>query len=134
MGRNQMNRKGKNLARIGVLLQLGLLIGFGVTLVGMMMTFTDISAGKPVDQNAIAAQISVAFSVMGIGMIFALIGAVLILLALCAAKYRAPRFYRDLWAISVLWIIAVPLGTVLGILMMIYLATHRREFMEGPKA
>ncbi len=32
-----MNQKGKNLARIGVLLQLGLLIGFGVTLVGMMM-------------------------------------------------------------------------------------------------
>jgi hypothetical protein len=129
-----MNQTGKTLAFVGVILQLALLIGIGVTLVGMTWAFADIGvgAGKPVDQNAVAARISIALCATGIGVIFALIGAVFILLALFAAKYRAPSFYRDLWAISVLWLIAVPLGTVLGILMMIYLSTHRREFMVGP--
>ena len=70
---------------------------------------------------------------MGIWLILALIGAVLILLALFWSKYRAPRFYRDLWAISVLWLIAVPVGTFVGILMMIYLATHSHEFREEPR-
>jgi hypothetical protein len=127
-----MNQTGKNLARIGVLLQLGLLIGLWVTILGMMMTFNDIGTGKPVDQNAVAAGVSVALLATGIGMIFALVGAVFILLALFSAKYRAPRFYSNLWAISVLWLIAVPLGTVLGILMMIYLGTHKREFLDAP--
>jgi hypothetical protein len=128
-----MNQKGKNLARIGVLLQLGLLIGFGVTLVSMMMTLNDMAPGKPLDQNVVTARLNFAAGATGIGVVFALIGAVLILLAIFGAKYRARWFYRDLWAISLLWLIPVPVGTVLGILMMIYLATHRREFMEEPR-
>lgn len=124
--------KGKNLARIGVLLQLGLLVGLLVTLIGMMWSFGDIGVGRTVDQNAVAARISVALCATGIGVLFALVGAVFILLALFVAKYRTPQFYGNLWAISVLWLLAVPLGTVLSVLMMIYLATHRREFLDVP--
>ena len=45
-----MNQKGKNIARIGVLLQLGLLIGFAGTVMGMMWAFSDMTrrqAGGP---------------------------------------------------------------------------------------
>jgi hypothetical protein len=129
-----MNQKGKNLARVGVLLQLGLVIGLCITLIGMIWAFVDIGigVGRTVDQNAVAARISVALCATGIGMVVALIGAVFILFALFVAKYRTPQFYSNLWAVSVLWLVAVPPGTVLGVLMMIYLATHKREFLDRP--
>jgi hypothetical protein len=127
-----MSQKGKNLARIGVLLQLGLLIGLAVTAIGMAWAFSVMAPGKPIDQHAMFTFFDVAVIASSFGVILALIGAVLILFALFSAKYRAPWFYRDLWAISVLWLIATPIGTFLGILMMIYLATHSHEFRAGP--
>ena len=128
-----MNQKGKNIARIGVLLQLGLLIGFAVAAIGMAWAFSVMTPGKPIDKHTMFTFFDVVLVALSIGVILALIGAVLILLALFAARYRAPWFYSRLWAVSVLWLIALPVGTFLGILMMIYLATHSHEFREEPR-
>jgi hypothetical protein len=128
-----MNQKGKILARIGVLLQLGLLISIGVTCVGMIRVFTAMVPGKPIDQNAVAASIGLAFCATSVGLALALVGAVFILLALFAAKFRAPWFYSNLWAVSVLWFFIVPVGMFLGILMAVYLSMHRHEFLERPQ-
>jgi hypothetical protein len=129
-----MNNKGKYLALCGVILQLGLPIGLIGTLVGMMRTFNDISANRPVDQNAIAAYIGAAMIATSIAMTLAIVGFILSLIAFFKVKYRARWFYTSLWAFCVLWLLLYPVGTILGIVMAYYLYTHKQEFEAKAKS
>jgi hypothetical protein len=115
-----MNRTGKNLAFLGVILQVGLLVPFGVAIGvhGTLNVF--VAMGHPA---------------ASIGHMLALVGFILILIALNLMRYRARWFYACLWPICILWIISgVGLWPIFGMIMMVYLLTNAGEFVQGPRA
>jgi hypothetical protein len=127
-----MNQRGKWPAVVGVVLQAGPFAGLAGTVIGMLRAFEELrtASGEP-DAAALSAHIQFALVATAIGLLFAFVGAVLILVALWGTRYRAPWFYGALWVVSVFWLLNFPIGTVLGVLVMVWLANHRREFMPG---
>ena len=59
----------------------------------------------------------------------ALLGLILLGVALVFHRYRAPWFFRFLVGYGVLLLPVVPVGTAFGLFFVIYCLTHRREFV-----
>jgi biopolymer transport protein ExbB/TolQ len=123
-----MASNGKSLALCGTILQIGIVFGFVGTVVGMMRAFAKISETEKVQPATVAAEISIVFQATSIGMALAFVGFILILIALTGTKYRGRWFYRILWTISILWLLFFPIGTIVGIMTMLYLSRHSQEF------
>ena len=125
-----MNQKGKQLAIWGVILQPGTVVGLVGTLIGMLRALRKLAQGDPAQTEALATDISTALYATVVGSTLALIGTVLILVALFGLRYRAPWFHVALWILAVLWLLCFPIGTILGIVIIVYLAKNRDEFTE----
>ncbi len=70
-----------------------------------------------------------------VGSVVALVGIILILVALFGVRYRAPWFLTALWVLSILWLrSSPPIGPILGIVVIVYLVIHRSEFTEQSPA
>jgi hypothetical protein len=113
-----MIQTGKNLALLGVILQLGLLLPIGVA-IGVCGTL-----------NVLVVTTDYA---MLTGHILAFVGFILILIALNAMRYRAGWLYASLWPICILWVFSQGVWTIFGVIMTVYLITNTREFLAGPK-
>jgi len=78
-------------------------------------------------------RLPIAFTVAGVpcgvaaGEIVSLVGIALILVALSGMRYRAPWLQTALWILSILWLLSFPVGTVLGIVVIVYLIHHKEE-------
>ncbi len=125
-----MNTKGKQFAIWGVILQFGFLIGIVGTVIGMLRAFLILSKSGGAQPEALASDISLALSSTTAGMIISLVGVVLLLIALFGSKYRAAWFRTAMWILSILWLFSIPIGTILGIVVIIYLGKHGDEFTE----
>jgi len=125
-----VNGKGKQLAIWGVVLQLGTIVGLVGTIIGLIRAFGKVAQSGTARPEALASELGIALYTTAAGMILSLVGVVFILVALFAVRYRAPWFETALWVLSVLWLLCVPAGTVLGIVVILYLIKHRREFRE----
>ncbi len=125
-----MKENGKQLALWGVILQFGFLIGIAGTVVGMLRAFAELSKNSEAQPEALASDISLALYTTAGGMVLSLIGAVLLLVALFGARYRAAWFKTAMWILAVLWLFSIPIGTILGIIVMLYLSKHSNEFTE----
>ena len=126
-----MNNEGKALAIWGAALQVAApLIGLVGTVVGMVSSFESMGAGGTGSPEELAGHIGVALISTSIGLILGFVGLVLMLVALFALHYRAPWFFWFLVVFSVLWAFGFPVGTVLGIGLLVYLLTHRAEFKK----
>lgn len=123
-----MNTKGRTLALTGAWFQLGPLFGLLGTIIGMISTFQKIGSGEMGQPEALANDIGFALSTTAIGLCFGIIGLILMLIALFVQKYRAPWFFWFLTICSILWMFLFPIGTVLGIAILIFLITHQEEF------
>jgi hypothetical protein len=123
-----MKSAGKKLAICGVILQLGIFIGPAITAAVMLRTFFEIHQSGTAESGKLAADMGFVLDVTVIGLAVALIGMILALIALFWQKYRARWFYRALLVFSVLWLFCVPLGTIFGLFLIIYLIMHRHEF------
>jgi MFS family permease len=119
-----MENIGRKLAFCGTIFQLGIILGILVTTVCMTKTLVT-EKNQPEDM---AAQVQIALLATSFGMSIAFVGVILILTALIGMKYREKWFYNALWKISILWLFFCPLGTILGIGVMFYLANHSKEF------
>jgi hypothetical protein len=119
-----MGNKGRTLALYGTIFQLGIILSFLVTAVCM----TRIYGTEKIQPETLAAQVHIALNTTFIGMSIAFVGSILILIALIGMKYREKWFYNVLWKISILWLLFCPLGTIIGIGVMFYLANHSKEF------
>ena len=128
-----MNQKGKNIAIWGIALQLGTVVGLIGTIVGMVRAFR-LAESETAQPAALANDISIAVYTTAAGSLVALVGIILILVALFGARYRAPWFRTVLWVLSVLWLLSFPIGTGFGICVMVYLVTHNAEFTEQRNA
>ncbi|CAA6691659.1 MULTISPECIES: MotA/TolQ/ExbB proton channel family protein [unclassified Lentimonas] len=120
--------KGRSLALWGAWLQLGSVFGLLGTVIGMIRAFSVIESEGPGDPELLAEHISLALTTTAIGMIPALIGLVLLLIALFSSKYRAPWFFWFMAIFSVLNLLAFPIGTVLGIIVLVHIIPRKEEF------
>ena len=129
-GEKIMKENGKQLALWGVVLQFGFLIGFAGTVIGMIRAFAEVTKNSEVQPQTLPSDISLALYTTAGGMILSLIGVVLLLVALFGAKYRASWFKTAMWILAVLWLFSIPVGTILGIIVMIYLSKHSNDFAD----
>jgi hypothetical protein len=121
-----MSQKGKQLAIWGAAMQLGTLVGLIGTITGIVRAFGHMTESE-MAEAALAKYISIALYTAA-GSLIALVGIALILVALFGARYRAPWFQKALWVFSVLWLLSYPIGTILGIVAIVYLIKHKTEF------
>jgi len=124
-----MNERGKQLAVWGIALQIGGLVGLGITIVGVVRAFEDVSRSGAFSAAELASATAGELVPAVIGVLLSLTGAVLLLCALFGSRYRAPWFHTTMWILAVLWLFNVPVGTVLGIIVIAYLVKHREEFI-----
>ena len=129
-----MNQKGKQLAIWGLVLQLGSVLGLVCTTVAIVRYFSSLTDSQTAQASTLAQEIGKALGPAAIGSVFGLIGIILILVALFRIRYRAPWFRTMLWVLSILWLMSYPIGTVLGIIVIIYLVRHEDEFTEQSPA
>ena len=122
--------KGKQLALWGLVLQLGFVVGVGGTVIGVMHAFSRMAADGTAQLSDVAPGISTALHSTVAGMLISMVGAVLLLIALLGAKFRATWFYRTMWVFGILWLFSVPIGTVAGIIVIVHLVNHKEEFTE----
>ena len=129
-----MNSNGKQLAIWGVVLQFGFLIGLAGTVIGMLRAFEKLAEENASQPEALTSGISLALYTTAGGMALSLIGTVLVLVALFGAKYRAAWFKTAMWILAILWLFSIPIGTILGVVTIIYLSKHSNEFAEPSPA
>jgi hypothetical protein len=129
-----MNQKGKQLAIWGLVLQLGSVFGLVCTIIAMVRYFSGLADSGTAQASGLAQEISKVLGPAAAGSVFGLIGIILIFVALFRIRYRAPWFRTMLWVLSILWLMSFPLGTILGIIVIIYLARHKDEFTEQTPA
>ena len=96
-----MNQKGKKLAIWGLALQLGLVVGPIGTIIGMIQSFGRLPTSETAPAAAVATDISIALHSTVAGLVVALVGDILILVALFGVRYRAPWFRTALWVLSI---------------------------------
>jgi len=129
-----MRTKGKSLAIWGLVLQVGYLIEIVGTIVGKHRA-VPLLADKAAMQTeetraALVSIVTLDLYTTAIGMTVSIVGIILLCIALFGVKYRALWFRTVMWIMAILWLVRVPIGIVLGIVVMIYLATHKNEFTE----
>ncbi|MGJ8654655.1 MAG: MotA/TolQ/ExbB proton channel family protein [Opitutaceae bacterium] len=125
-------KKGRTLALWGAWLQLGPVFGMIGSVIGMVRAFNEIGTDGPGDPELLAEHISLALRTTAYGMIPALIGLVLLLVALFSSEYRAPWFFWFMVIYAVLSLLAFPIGTVIGIVILAYIIPRKKEFSGEP--
>jgi len=129
-----MKDKGKALAIWGCALHVASVVGVVCYTIGMHRAFVRlVKSGKLHPSGSIGFFLpgQIAFAVV------ALVGFVLMLVALFGARYRAIWFRNTLWVLSALWLLIspIPIGASLAaICVMVYLVTHNAEFTEQRNA
>ena len=128
-------KKGRKLALWGAWLQLGPVFGILGTVIGMIGAFGQMSAFEQNNQGsaeALAKDVSLALNTTAMGIIAGLIGFVLLLVALFSSKYRAPWFFWFMAIYSGLCLLAFPVGTVIGIVVLVHIIPRKEEFWCDP--
>ena len=129
-----MNENGKKLAVWGTVLQLGFLIGLAGTVTGMIRAFAESANNGETRPEVLIKHMGLALCTAAGGVIVSLLGVVLLFIALFHIKYRSSWFKTAMWIIAVLWLLSIPVGTILGIVVMLYLSKHGDEFTEQAAA
>ena len=125
-----MPTKGKYLAITGLVLQLVPVFGMVSTAASMIRAFSQLQNASTQAPEALASDISLALYTTAIGMGVSIIGIILLCIALFGTKYRAPWFKTAMWILSIVWLFNIPIGTIIGIIVIIYLSNHRNEFTQ----
>ena len=124
-------QKGRKIALWGAWLQLGLVFGLGGTVIGMINAFEKIALNEPGDPALLANDISFALITTAIGLIPALVGLIFLGIALFGKKYRAAWFFWFLIIYSCFLALYFPVGTIIGVALIIYLIWNKDEFLKG---
>lgn len=126
---NTQNRtSGKYIAIGGACLQAGPLIGQLISVVGMRKAYASIDSNGTVDKTVLNSSIGDVMVATTAGTIVGLIGVILIIISLFACRYRAAWFYWFLLIYGVIFLLAFPIGTIVGIVFIVYSRTNRSQF------
>jgi hypothetical protein len=96
----------------------------------MFRAFNTLAANNISDPRALSGNIATVLIATTIGLFVSLIGLVLICLALFVSRYREPWFYWFLVIYGITLLIAFPVGTVLGVMLLVYCVTNKAEFLS----
>ncbi len=130
----RQREKGKCFAIIGIALQVAPIFGLLGMVIGMIRAFTKISSFQgQINPEALASNINFALITTAIGFAIGIAGLIFVALALFSFKYKAKWFFWTLIAFSVLWILNFPIGTVIGIVVIIYLVLKKDDFLVCEK-
>jgi hypothetical protein len=124
--------RGKSLATWGVALHAGLLIGLVSAIYVLTHTLSMSNAGTETVTDEMANNLATAMYLSIAGFLLALAGLILVLIALLSMRYRAAWFYKSVYVCAIIWLLRIPLGTVLGIILILFLRRHRGEFFPRP--
>ena len=125
----QNSNTGKFLAIIGACLQVCHLIVM-TRIAVKMWDVVMLTQGPGIgDTSKLANTIGDMLVAAGVGISCGLISLILILVSLFACRYRAAWLYWFLVIYSVIYLFAIPVGTVIGIVFLIYLLTNRNQFL-----
>lgn len=138
---------GKKWALWGAWLQAGAVIGHLWTVVAMVSTFqgflepnstnfnkvidqdgVTLGVTEPASAQTIANEISNKLMPVVVGRVPALVGAILIAIALIGKKYRATWFFWFLLVYGILLVMNYPTGSLIGGALLVYLLWKRNEF------
>jgi hypothetical protein len=125
------NQKGRKFALWGAWLQLGLVCGLGGTIIGMINAFGKIAENEIEDPALLANDISFALITTAIGLVPALLGLIFLGIALFGKKYRAAWFFWFLIIYSCFLALYFPVGTIMGLALIIYLIWNKDEFIKS---
>jgi hypothetical protein len=120
---------GKSIAVGGAILILGPLFGLLGTVVGMLQTFKALTIYEP-ESKEVAAGIDVALLTTQLGLIAGLLGSLFFVVALFYFKYRARWFFWLWMASATLNLLAFPIGTFIGVCLVVFLILIRDEFFQ----
>ena len=123
-------KSGKIVALTGAILQVGPIFGILGTITGMIKTFEAITVSGTGNAEALSAGISEALVTTEIGLTLGFIGTIFLYVALLSNKYRSAWFYKFMMIYSILNLIMIPVGTIVGILTLKYLKRRKDEFFE----
>lgn len=123
-----MNPPGKSLALAGTVLQVGSLISLLGVVEAVQRVYARISSPGGVDARSLASELGPVLLPIALGQALALLGAIFLLYALFVSRYRAPWFRTTLWVLAILWLLTPPIGTLLGLFVIVHLVLHEREF------
>ena len=124
------NESGRKFALWGAWLQLGFVFGLGGTIIGMISAFEKIGGNQPTDPAMLADDMSFALITTAFGLIPALVGLALLGIALFGKKYRAIWFFWFLVVCGALWALNYPVGTIIGVALILYLVWRKDEFLK----
>ena len=121
---------GRKLALTGAFLQFGLLVGMAGTTIGMIRAFDALGHSGIADPKQLAASISTVLIATAVGLVISIVGFVLFGIAIFACGYRAPWCLFLLFVYGCLLVLAFPVGTIFGIVLLVYCHRHRPEFLQ----
>ena len=122
-----MKLTGKVFAICGVIIELILIISVIYSISMICNTFSSAAESGTTELSAMAPQLSATLYPMRITLSLSLLGDIFLLLALFKYKYKPTWFIRVMWIISFIWLIRVPVGTVLGIVTIRHLIINRNK-------
>ena len=126
----KIKNSGRTLALTGAYLQLGLLVGVVGTVIGMMHAFDTLGRSNVSDPRQLAASISTVLVATFVGLVFSVVGFVLIGISIFACNYRARWCFWFLVVSGGILLLGFPIGTAIGVAILIYCYGHRDEFLR----
>ena len=130
-----MKDSGKRLTVWGIVLQpLGFIVGLAGMVTGILQAFAELGKHSDIRTEILVTHIRFALYTSAVGVIVSCVGGILLLIALFRIKYRASWFKAAMWMLAILWLLNIPVGTILGIIVMPYLSKHGAEFHDQASA
>ena len=127
------NAGGKALAIAGVICLFGPIVGMLGAVVMMTLAFHSLGANGIADPHMLAANVGSILWVTVAGLVLLVIGIVLLVVSLFGLGYRAPWLFYFLVIDGALLLFNFPVGTIIGIALLIFCVMQKDEFLTDGK-
>ena len=127
-----MDKLGNRLAVIGSVLHAGPIIGIIGTTISMVRAFSAMGSEGMGDPQLLAQSIGASLITTAIGLIIGCIGLLLILVTTFGRNHKPKWLYWFLLTASFFWLLLFPVGSVIGLALLIYLLSQRKTFIGDP--
>ena len=122
-------------AVIGLVLQSSIAVGVALFMARMIQTFREITESGSPDPQAMATGIGEALVPLILWGALGVVGLLTTLVTAMASTYRARWFYRSsLVFAGVYFLLYPPIGSLIGIVLVVYLLVKRKEFSHAQAA
>jgi len=95
----------------------------------MRHAFSSLGSSGIGDRERLSVAIGDTLIATAIGLSVGIIGVMLIAVSVLVFRYRTPWIFWFSIIISILFLLVIPIGTIMGIVILIYSITHRNEFL-----